>query len=358
LEPAPPNVGGIGGTLRAARERRGIPLRRIADATKVSIGVLECLERNDISRLPGGIFSRAIVRSYANEVGLDPEQTIQDFIAQFPVDAVTAGHPTSRPVEDPEAVESSQETASVFGRLAALSVPIVILMLYFGNRNYSRVSEVDDHAASGGAETAHAVGQLAGRPGAQRPDASPPGPQVDSPASQGSEIKAEAETQDEVGKALKAAKALEATKALEDAKAKEAKAEEAKAREAKARQEEKATLEARAKEAAPAANIPEPAAQAQPASQDLPERLLVGLVADATSWVTIAVDGQPAFAREFQAGERQVLEVGRELVLTATDGAALRVTLNGQDAQPLGPAGQQVTVRMNLTNFRNYLIAP
>ena len=59
------------------------------------MSALEALERNDISRLPGGIFSRAFVRSYAIEVGLDPEATIQEFIAQFPHDSVTAGHPTS-----------------------------------------------------------------------------------------------------------------------------------------------------------------------------------------------------------------------------------------------------------------------
>jgi len=54
-----------------------VSLRQIANATKISIAALEALERNDISRLPGGIFSRAFVRSYAVEVGLDPETTIE-----------------------------------------------------------------------------------------------------------------------------------------------------------------------------------------------------------------------------------------------------------------------------------------
>src|SRR6187401_335192 len=85
--------GGFGGKLRDARERRGISLRQIANATKISVGALEALERNDISRLPGGIFSRAFVRSYATEVGLDPEQTVRDFMVQFPHDSVTAGSP-------------------------------------------------------------------------------------------------------------------------------------------------------------------------------------------------------------------------------------------------------------------------
>src|SRR5262249_52218517 len=71
-------TGGFGARLRDARERRGVSLRQIANATKISIAALEALERDEISKLPGGIFSRAFVRSYAIEVGLDPEATIQE----------------------------------------------------------------------------------------------------------------------------------------------------------------------------------------------------------------------------------------------------------------------------------------
>jgi cytoskeleton protein RodZ len=124
-------TGGFGSKLREARERRGITLREIANTTKISVSALEALERNDISRLPGGIFSRAFVRSYANEVGLDPEQTIQEFIAQFPHDSVTAGHPTSEQSDDNEVHESNRRMATVFVRLVAISVPIVAAVLYF-----------------------------------------------------------------------------------------------------------------------------------------------------------------------------------------------------------------------------------
>src|SRR6267378_6447860 len=95
----------FGARMRQAREQRGVSLRQIAERTKISVSQLEALERNDISRLPGGIFSRAFVRSYAAEIGVDPEATIREFIAQFPNDSVTAGHPTSGRVEDHEAVE-------------------------------------------------------------------------------------------------------------------------------------------------------------------------------------------------------------------------------------------------------------
>src|SRR5262249_35926279 len=123
--------GDFGGMLRAARERRGISLRQIANATKISVAVLESLERNDISRLPGGIFGRAFVRSYAIEVGLDPEETIQDFITQFPADSVTVGHPASSQVEDHEAHESDRRMATTFVRLIAISVPVAAAVVHF-----------------------------------------------------------------------------------------------------------------------------------------------------------------------------------------------------------------------------------
>jgi cytoskeleton protein RodZ len=123
--------GDFGRSLREARERRGVSLRQIANTTKIGISALEALERNDFSRLPGGIFSRAFVRSYATEVGLDPETTIQAFIAQFPHDSITAGHPPVTRSEDHEAIESNRRSATTFVRLIALSVPIAGAMLYF-----------------------------------------------------------------------------------------------------------------------------------------------------------------------------------------------------------------------------------
>ena len=116
-------------------------LRQIADATKISVAVLGALARNDISKLPGGIFDRAFVRNYAIEVGLDPEATIVDFITQFPNDSVVAGHPTSGQVEDNVAVESERRTAGTFLWLVVVSVPIVAGLLYFATIGRRAASE-------------------------------------------------------------------------------------------------------------------------------------------------------------------------------------------------------------------------
>src|SRR5262245_22071756 len=144
-------TGGFGAKLREARERRGVSLRQIANATKISIVALEALERNDISRLPGGIFSRAFVRSYAVEVGLDPEATIQEFIAQFPNDSVIAGHPTSDQFEDHQAVESERRTAGTFLWLAVVSVPLAGAVLYFATAGRPLIREAATPTAAAGA---------------------------------------------------------------------------------------------------------------------------------------------------------------------------------------------------------------
>jgi hypothetical protein len=43
------------------------------------------------------------------------------------------------------------------------------------------------------------------------------------------------------------------------------------------------------------------------------------------------------------------------LVLTAGDASAITLTLNGAEAKSLGKAGEVVTARLNLTNFKGYV---
>ena len=73
----------LGARLKQARIAKGVQLRDIATATKISVVALEALERSDFSRLPGGIFSRAFVRAYALAVGLDPEVAVNEFLVEF-----------------------------------------------------------------------------------------------------------------------------------------------------------------------------------------------------------------------------------------------------------------------------------
>lgn len=70
----------FGERLREQRERRGISLDDVAVSTRVSARHLAALEEDRFAELPGGVFSRGIVRSYAQRCGLDAESTVQSFV--------------------------------------------------------------------------------------------------------------------------------------------------------------------------------------------------------------------------------------------------------------------------------------
>jgi transcriptional regulator with XRE-family HTH domain len=74
----------FGTRLRQQRERRQISLATIAANTKIPLSLLQALERGDVSRWPSGLFRRAFIRSYAQAIGLDPDEIVQEFAEHFP----------------------------------------------------------------------------------------------------------------------------------------------------------------------------------------------------------------------------------------------------------------------------------
>jgi cytoskeletal protein RodZ len=72
--------------LREAREQKGLSIRQVAEATKLSVRAVELIERNSLAGLPDGIYRRSIVRAIAREVGLNPEQILAEFTALHPDD--------------------------------------------------------------------------------------------------------------------------------------------------------------------------------------------------------------------------------------------------------------------------------
>jgi transcriptional regulator with XRE-family HTH domain len=106
----------FGAWLRRERERRGITVRTIADRTKIGSGLLESLERGDVSRWPAGIYRRAFVRSYADVVGLDAELVLANFERLFPDPDATPG-PASESASKTDTRRASGDRASDAGEL-------------------------------------------------------------------------------------------------------------------------------------------------------------------------------------------------------------------------------------------------
>ena len=69
----------LGEKLRQAREARGISITEVAEQTRISRLYLESIENDDYRPLPGGIFNKGFVKSYARHVGVDEAEALSDY---------------------------------------------------------------------------------------------------------------------------------------------------------------------------------------------------------------------------------------------------------------------------------------
>ena len=69
-------VENFGSYLKHERELRGVPLEEISGATKIHIRFLQALEENKFDELPGEVFIKGYIRSYANIIGSDVEEVL------------------------------------------------------------------------------------------------------------------------------------------------------------------------------------------------------------------------------------------------------------------------------------------
>lgn len=153
----------FGATLKAAREARGISLRQIATATKISMVALDGLERNDLSKLPAGIFGRAFLRAYALEVGLDPEQVVQDYLAEVGRQERDAANRVVEPdvtAEDREFLERQRQAARIVRIVASVLAVTIVVFISWRVRVWMLKHEAEKAAA------ASAAGPVSGSVGA------------------------------------------------------------------------------------------------------------------------------------------------------------------------------------------------
>jgi cytoskeleton protein RodZ len=127
--------------LREAREQRGLTLRDISNATKIPLKVLDTIESNDITRLPPVFFTRAFVRAYAAEVGLDSTQVLEQS--------------TARPESEPETAPLDSSNSDEWSDRSIKQIPLLVLIslaIYYGSHrafpSAAAPSPSDSHLAA------------------------------------------------------------------------------------------------------------------------------------------------------------------------------------------------------------------
>lgn len=106
----------LGEKFRQAREERGISVSEVAEQTRISSHYLTSIENDDYKTLPGGIFNKGFVKSYAKYVGLDENEVLQDY-SRLVADADD---------EDIEHAQSYRPEVLTDDRTAASMLPTIV----------------------------------------------------------------------------------------------------------------------------------------------------------------------------------------------------------------------------------------
>src|SRR3954465_11033286 len=76
-------MAGIGETLREARMRQRLDIADVEQRTKIRAKYLRALENEEFALLPGSTFVKTFLRTYAEELGLDPHVLVEEYRQSF-----------------------------------------------------------------------------------------------------------------------------------------------------------------------------------------------------------------------------------------------------------------------------------
>jgi len=94
-------MGELGTKFRKAREAKELSFDDVSNVIKISPRMLKAIEEEQYDQLPGGVFNKGFIRSYAKHLGLDPEEAVNDYLAYVREEQLKAQQAwqAERPVE-------------------------------------------------------------------------------------------------------------------------------------------------------------------------------------------------------------------------------------------------------------------
>jgi cytoskeleton protein RodZ len=279
--------------LKSAREKQSVPLRQIADATRISLRHLESIETGHFDRLPGGIYNRVFLRSYCEYLGLEPEEMLARY------DAETAP-PTDKGAKSknlPSAVGRGVPPIAIWTTMLAASIAGLFL-------SRGRVSALFSPYFAQRAPAPPAARRAAPEP---PPQSSPTGATSATPPN-----------------------SLAVLPPAEPAAPPAATVAPSRAAESSAR-------------------------PAGASSRSAPDVLRLEIEVIARSWVLVTSDGNRALVKLLEPGDRQWFEASERFYLKVGNAAGLKLKINGKRAKPLGSSGEVATVVIDRRNLGTLL---
>jgi cytoskeletal protein RodZ len=113
----------VGTTLRHQREQKRMSLAEVSRVTRIPQGTLEAIEQDHFDDLPGEVFVKGFLKSYAQTVGLVPADVVARYAASRRIGAQDVN---PLPVSSP--VQAAREGQS---RRFGVAIALVLLLILF-----------------------------------------------------------------------------------------------------------------------------------------------------------------------------------------------------------------------------------
>lgn len=121
----------IGEALRNARNEKGYSLKYLEEATKIRAKYLEALENENFDILPGPVYAKAFLRTYAKYLELDTEEIMAEY------NGLSNNNDTQPPAEETKHIDLEQSSA-VAKRWKYVVAGLAIVSLFAFNAIYNK----------------------------------------------------------------------------------------------------------------------------------------------------------------------------------------------------------------------------
>ena len=300
----------FGVSLKRERELRGISLAEIARTTKISVRLLEAIEKDRFDILPEGVFRKSFIKSYAKYLGMNEEQILHEYDLE-----VQASNTSQAALEKPSVSFRDSSAGSKRALLLTVGALVVLLAVGFGFWYFTR----------------------AGRKHEVAPPASQITPAVPAPAAQAHSettlpaISTTAPVQTQTAPLPHAATSGTSGPALSKAS-------------------DPSTL----KVLGELAKKPEPPPAVGPEGL-APLELTVE--ANSPAWISVSAGESTLFSGLMSPAESKKFSLKAPLKVTLGNAGGVRLQVNGQVFSILGKPGERKTLEVSTANYQQYLTA-
>jgi cytoskeleton protein RodZ len=297
----------FGVSLKRERELRGISLAEIARTTKISVRLLEAIEKDRFDILPEGVFRKSFIKSYAKYLGINEEQILQE----YDLEVQRSTTPQSTP-EKPSVTFRDSPVGSRRALLLTLGVVLSLIAVGCGFWYFTRGSRKGE-AASPAAQPPAVSQTPVNRPSSEAIVS------TEAPIQATSTVSPPAATTGSAGHAASPVADPTALKVLGEL-----------------------------------AKKPEPVA---PVGAEGSAPLELTVEANSQAWVSVSAGETALFSGILNASEAKKFSLESPLRVTLGNAGGVRLQVNGQVFPSLGKPGERKALEISAANYQKYLTA-